>query len=297
MYFFGGDRVADIYIDGFAPFVEGFHRHAQSADAPIYGTEQVEEGSVAEVEQDGIDGDGSFADKTGDAVYPCNVAYLSLPATVKGNGTGREEADGMPFFEVLEGEAHTVDVGGGVGVGFAGFGDDGDEVFFHCPDVVEEAVYHHLEVRTAGGEDVYQHNAVEGTYRMVGDGGESTFRQRVQHFPVVYFIADVYERVGKEGGGESGTAQVAMLGVHLVHLVHLQPCQEAFTPKSPEAGLEEGVHPLEVGKVNNCFFHSLVSLQMPHTSFRVSAWQWQGQCSTLQSHRGNTPAHIPSAQR
>ena len=89
---FGGDGGADVDVGGTAALVEGFGGDAQGTDLPTDAAEEVEEGGVAEVKADGIDGHAGFADEADDAVCPRPIEDLAA-AVAKRHSAGGEEAE------------------------------------------------------------------------------------------------------------------------------------------------------------------------------------------------------------
>ena len=60
-----------------------------------------------------------------------------------------------------------------------GIGHHGYEIILHRPDLRQDAVHHHLKVRTAGSENINQHDSIQRPDRMVGNGNKSPFRQMI----------------------------------------------------------------------------------------------------------------------
>ena len=66
-----------------------------------------------------------------------------------------------------------------VGPSLVGIGHHGYEIILHRPDLGQDAIHHHLKVRTAGSENINQHDSIQRPDRMVGNGNKSPFRQMI----------------------------------------------------------------------------------------------------------------------
>ena len=161
----------------------------------------------------------------------------------------------MPVAQLLEGEADTIEVGRIALALMLGIRLNGDEVISHRPNLLQDTINHHLEVRTARSHDVDQDNPVQGTYRMVGNRDECPFGQVVQDLRVMQTVLQLNQRVAKQGTGEGRTTEMAAVLMCLIHLIDRQPFQQTLSDESPKRALEKRSQRLQILYIDNCFLH------------------------------------------
>ena len=245
-----GDGGADVDVSRATALVEGLRGDAQGAQLPADAAEKVEEGRVAEVEADRVDGHAGFADQADYAVCPRAVEHFAVGGAER-HGAGGEEADGMTVSQAFKGYAYAVYVSGIRCRLVACLGGDGDEVVGHRPNALQHAVDHDAEVGAARGEEVDEDDAVERADGMVGDGDKGAFGQGVEALGVVHTVTDVHHWVGKHGRGEGGAAQVAMFGVDGVDFVDAEPLHQPAADGGSPSATKDGGGLLQVGQAKD----------------------------------------------
>lgn len=227
--FFRHDGLAERNMNLLAGLFEEFARETQSAEAPVDHAEDIEEGGIMLVEIHRHDRHLKLSDESEQRGLPFAVGNMQSFIDLR-DSAGGEETHRMTISNMSDGLAHTEHGGGALSLIATTHGIYGDKRWAHRREVVEEHIYHHLEIGAMTPDDVKEEYTIQGSEGVIADSDKRLSFEAIEHLLVVYTLLNA-EGIFNQEVGEGNTGGIAISAMHIVTLVKPQEAHQFLRQK------------------------------------------------------------------